>query len=718
VTRNDPHIAITKILKESAVFTRADWFRRFLTVTTALTILSPTLARAQDASSDSAPPPSRVGEIASLHGTVSYNGAGSNGQWVAATANYPLAAGDSVFTQDNAEAALAVDSSRINLSGNTELQLTGLDQTTLAATQSQGEVFLAINYLQPGQNFAITTPRGTVTISQNGNYDILAGDANDPTVVNVLSGAATVTDPGATLQVAAGQAGVLTGTDQTVAQLGQVQQDAFITEMMAEIAPPPPSYAPPVVQQMTGVSQLGQYGSWDQSPQYGAVWYPQVSAGWAPYRQGHWAYVGSWGYTWVDDEPWGFAPFHYGRWIDEGNRWGWVPAAAYSPGGGYGPTYQPVYAPAVVSFFGAGIAVGITIGALNSGNVGWVPLAPNEPYYPNYPRYRPTPEYYRQINQVNVRNINVVNIHNTTINNYNYGTLANRRAATYIPADAMSRGEMVSRYGKPAPQTMLASARPVGPGDFHPGAAQPGQPPHAGPMALPPPQFQHREAPAPTPSAFAQRHNLPPATVSHQPLPPNFQHPNEPMHVNQPGGMQAPRPPAEQPHPGFATMPGYHAPPPPPGEAGQHPGQPMGGIQQPRPPAEQQHPGQPMGGMQPPKPPVEQQHPGQPMGGMQPPFHPQEQVTHPPMPQVITPTQPYHPQEQVAHPPEQQFHPQQPAHPPAQQFHPQEQQPFHPQEQQQFHPQEPQHIQQPPHIEAPPHVQPPQHMEQKPDQKQ
>ncbi len=705
------------------MFTKADWFRRFLTVTTAFTMLSPALARAQA----DAPPPSRVGEIASLHGTVSYNGAGSNGQWVAATANYPLAAGDSVFTQDNAGAALAVDSSRINLSGNTELQITGLDQTTLAATESQGEVFLAINYLQPGQNFAITTPRGTVTISQDGNYDILAGDANDPTVVNVLSGAAAVTDPGATLQVAAGQAGVLTGTDQTVAQLGQVQQDAFINQMIAEIAPPPPSYAPPVVQQMTGVSQLGQYGSWDQSPQYGAVWYPQVAAGWAPYRQGHWAYVGAWGYTWVADEPWGFAPFHYGRWIDQDNRWGWVPAAAYSPGGGYGPTYQPVYAPAVVSFFGAGIAVGITIGALNSGNVGWVPLAPNEPYYPCYPRYRPSPAYYRQINQVNVRNINVVNIHNTTINNYNYATLANRRAATYIPADAMSRGEMVSRYGKPAPQTMLASARPVAPEGFHPGPgqqgpAQPGQPPHGGPLALPPPQFRHQPAPAPQPTAFGQRHNLPPATVSHQPLPPNFQHPNGPMPVNQPGGMQPggmqpPRPPAAQPHPGFATAPGYHAPPPPPAEAGQHPGQPMGGMPQLKPPAALQHPGQTTGAMQPPRPPVEQQHPSQPMGGMPQPFHPQTPAHQPPLPQVITPSQPFHPPEQVAHPPQpQQFHPPAPQqfHPPAPLYQPQQQ--FHPQEQQQPHPPAPQHIQEPQHMPPPQHMPEPPHMEQKPEQ--
>ena len=195
------------------MFTRPINFRTLLAVTTTLGLavpLSPALA--QDASSGGAPPPPNVGEIASVNGAVSFNGAGSNGQWVAASVNYPVSTSDSLFTQAGAQATLAVQSSRLTLAENPELQITGLDQSSLAATESQGEMFLAINYLQPGQNFAITTPRGTVTISQNGNYDIAVGDQNTPTVITVLDGAATVTDPGASLQVAAGQSGVLSGT--------------------------------------------------------------------------------------------------------------------------------------------------------------------------------------------------------------------------------------------------------------------------------------------------------------------------------------------------------------------------------------------------------------------------------------------------------------------------------------------------------------------------
>ena len=184
-----------------------------------------------------------------------------------------------------------------------------------------------------------------MNITSDGQYDINAGDANDPTTVAVISGAATIGQ----LQVPAGQEGFLSGTDQTTAQLGALQRDDFMNQELARLTPPPPPYAPPVVEQMTGASELSSYGSWDQSPQYGAVWYPNVDSSWAPYREGHWAYVAPWGWTWVDVEPWGFAPFHYGRWIQDGGRWGWIPASAYE-GGSYGPDYQPVYAPAVVGF--------------------------------------------------------------------------------------------------------------------------------------------------------------------------------------------------------------------------------------------------------------------------------------------------------------------------------------------------------------------------------
>ena len=88
--------------------------------------------------------------------------------------------------------------------------------------------------------------------------------------------------------------------------------------------------------------QLSPYGQWVQREGYGAVWVPQVHAGWRPYTTGHWVYTDQ-GWAWVADEPWGWAAFHYGRWYyDPEIGWAWVPGTVWAPawvawrhGGGY-----------------------------------------------------------------------------------------------------------------------------------------------------------------------------------------------------------------------------------------------------------------------------------------------------------------------------------------------------------------------------------------------
>ncbi len=518
------------------------YLRRILSLTTAIGMVLPSL---QPALAQEAAPPARVGQIAAISGSVSFNGSGSGG-WAAASLNYPVSDGDSLYTQDAAQATIALDASKITLAGNTELQITQLDQNDFAATESQGEVFLSVTDLQPGQSFTVTTPRGTASITQNGEYDLAAGDTGAPSVITVFQGAATVTAPGATLQVPPGQAAVLSGTDQTTAQLGQAEPDAFANAMLAQAAPPPPPYVPPVAEQMTGTTELATYGSWDQSPQYGAIWYPRVGPGWAPYREGHWVFAPPWGWTWIENEPWGFAPFHYGRWVDEDNRWGWAPCPAYQDGDA-GPDYRPVYAPAVVSFFGLGVAVGITAAALSSGRIGWVPLGPNEPYYPTY---HASPDYIRQINIVNVRNINNIDVTNIDYAHAAPGQFADRRAATFIPAAEMSRGDPVARYGRPVPAAEFADARPITPGfSAHSAGSQDFRlPAAAAPLANMHPGI------APRPTEFAARQTLPPAVISHEPAT-HFAGPQAATFRPPEAGGMAPTRPA------FDANPAYHAPP-------------------------------------------------------------------------------------------------------------------------------------------------------------
>jgi hypothetical protein len=156
---------------------------------------------------------------------------------------------------------------------------------------------------------------------------------------------------------------------------------------------------------VVGASDLDEYGSWRDTPDYGHVWVPtSVSPGWAPYRDGHWAWVDPWGWTWVDDAPWGFAPFHYGRWVDFDGYWGWAP-------GPYG--VRPYYAPALVAWYG-GPGFGVGFGFGFGGGFGWCPLGFGEPFFPWYGVSR---GYFRNVNISNTRITNITNITNNYYNN-------------------------------------------------------------------------------------------------------------------------------------------------------------------------------------------------------------------------------------------------------------------------------------------------------------
>ena len=395
---------------------------------------------------------------------MSFHEAGAD-QWSPATPNYPVASGGALWTEPEASTAVAISASRIVLAGGTELDVGTLDASGLQATLAQGEVYLHLRALASGETWSVQTPRGIVTFSGAGRYGVVAGDTQDPTLVTVLEGSAEITATGASLQVAAGQTATITGDQSFQASVGPAQPDAFLTASeQAERPPPVPSVAPPaVVAAMPGGDDLAAYGAWTATPEYGQVWYPQVAAGWVPYRDGHWAYVAPWGWTWIDDAPWGFAPFHYGRWVEIHGRWAWTPGTVQVAA-------PPVYAPALVAF--VGIGVGVAVGAaVESGRVGWFPLGPHEAYHP---WYHASETYVREVNRRDVTNVTVIN-RNVTINNF-----VNRHAATVVPAAAMAESRPVRHAALRVDPKMLAAARPVvGTAPIRPTAATAGITPAA-----------------------------------------------------------------------------------------------------------------------------------------------------------------------------------------------------------------------------------------------
>ncbi len=110
-----------------------------------------------------------------------------------------------------------------------------------------------------------------------------------------------------------------------------------------------------------GASDLDRHGSWRSVDSYGSVWVPVVDPDWVPYSAGRWQWDPFYGWTWVDDAPWGWSTSHYGRWVYLDGYWAWAPGPRVG---------RPVYAPALVAFYGVGAGVG------------WVPLGWDEPLVP------------------------------------------------------------------------------------------------------------------------------------------------------------------------------------------------------------------------------------------------------------------------------------------------------------------------------------------------
>lgn len=464
--------------------------------------------RAQPAAS--ADPPARVGRLANLRGTVSFHTIEET-QWSAATLNYPVTGGNSVWTEPQASAVLDLGGGRMTLDQASQVDIDALDTQTVTATEKQGDVYLRVRSVVPGEAYTVVTPRGSVVITQPGRYGIAAGDTQTPTTVTVIEGAAHVTGEHLDLQVQAHQTASITGADKFDGIVGPVADDPFLVAQLRAEQPrvarrspaaPRPQRAqpiqvtpeptpepeqdvgqydpPPVVQQMTGAEELQDAGTWSEVPQYGRVWYPPVEAGYVPYRHGHWAFVAPWGWTWIDEAPWGFAPFHYGRWVEVRDRWGWTPVAA-------GCDYEqpPVYSPALVSFVdpgavlaGAaiGLAVGLAIGGdhhhrYRDGNVGWVPLGYREPYYPPY---RASSGYVSRINGPNITSVEITRVTNNYATNNYYGAppmagraairpprFVNAGAATAVPGVVMANSAPIAPVARPLTAQQLVAARPI-----------------------------------------------------------------------------------------------------------------------------------------------------------------------------------------------------------------------------------------------------------------
>jgi hypothetical protein len=409
-------------------------------------LLAAPLVRAQDSSqlpadenspssgdanytNDSNDPPTRVARISYLDGSVSFQ-PGGQGDWGSAAKNRPVTIGDKIWVDKDSRAELQAGQAAIHLGSMTALSFLNLDANTTQMRLAEGSVNFRVRELREGDVYEVDTPNAAFVVKQAGAFRIDVSEAGDGTRVTVIRGEGEVTAGGKTYEIHPNERGEFNGTDQIQYSIdkapGPDGLDSWANER--DLKEDNSVSAKYVNRDTVGYSDLDDYGTWDEVPEYGHVWYPTVvDVGWAPYSWGYWNWVGPWGWTWVDYAPWGFAPFHYGRWGFIGGRWGWCPGPYWA---------TPFYGPAFVGFFG-GAHFGFGFGF--GGGIGWFPLGWGEPFHPWY-HYGP-----RYLNGINVHN---TFIRNTTIinnNHFNYAFAHNTRAVTVASRSAFAGGQMINR---------------------------------------------------------------------------------------------------------------------------------------------------------------------------------------------------------------------------------------------------------------------------------
>jgi hypothetical protein len=412
-----------------------------------LAVFSP--AQATALQSDAPAPPARVGQLSLVTGSARMR-VGRASPWEPAAVNTPLTTGSALATEKASRAEVRVGSAALRLAQGAKVLLTEVNDSSLHIEINHGLVALRVRALAPGERVLLSAGGATVQLLSAGAYRVRHVARESRLMLWVLEGQARVALNQQDTTLGANQHLQLdTRTSTRLESTASNERTSFdeFADVRDRLSERSVSLLY-VSAEMTGAEALDGHGTWHDEAGYGAVWFPdRLPMDWAPYRFGRWRWLAPWGWTWIDDAPWGFAPTHYGRWLFTGGRWGWVA----SPSAAASTPSRPLFAPALVGFFGSQESAVWNPAAAATPVVGWYPLAPGEIYWPAYSTQLP---YVRALNAANVSDMGQIR----ALPAANVAGPPHRYARTAFAASAMPYAAFVGMQDVASNQFVLTPA--------------------------------------------------------------------------------------------------------------------------------------------------------------------------------------------------------------------------------------------------------------------
>ncbi len=285
--------------------------------------------------------------ISFMDGTAAYETAGDV-NWNEVTLNLPLVSGDRIMGHPDSRVEVELgDGNFVRISGETDILFPELSQKRTILKLHEGDLILRV---ADASRIQVDLDQASVKIRRKGLFRFQVGPDGSIRLM-VHEGRAEVSSRHGKERVETGQQLLLDARQIGIQALVRDLDDFELWSGKRDatmVSSRSAAYLGGV--DFPGAQSLDEHGYWAHAGNFGHVWVPDASVGWAPFRSGQWRYLST-GLTWVSHEPWGWLPYHYGRWIHYGpmGRWAWVP-------GGFNR-----WQPSLVDFY------------WGSGYVGWAP---------------------------------------------------------------------------------------------------------------------------------------------------------------------------------------------------------------------------------------------------------------------------------------------------------------------------------------------------------